>query len=433
MKISIIGCGYVGLVTGACLAELGHDVLGIDNDSAKINTLKQLRSPIYEPGLEELIRTNYHENRLHFSDSIAEGVQHGDIIFICVNTPPRPDGGVDLSYVEAVSSEIAEHLTSYRLIVEKSTVPVRTGEWVVKTIKENVHADVEFDVASNPEFLREGTAIDDFMRPDRVVIGTDSQRASSLLVNLYEPLNAPLLLTDIKSAELIKHSANAFLAMKISFINSVANICSLSGADIKKVTKGIGLDRRIGSQAMEAGIGYGGMCLPKDVSAYIDIARELGYDFELLRATENVNNQQRLWPVTVLRRQTKSLKELKVAILGLSFKPNTDDLRFAASMEIINALQKEGAYVYAYDPVASANAVRVNRFLTTCADAYEACSDADAAIICTEWNEFRYLDMQKLKSVMKRPLIIDGRNIYEPDRMLKHGFEYFCVGRQAHS
>ena len=429
MNISIIGCGYVGLVTGACLAELGHQVLGIDNDEKKLAALQRMESPIYEPGLEEMLHTNCTEGRLRFSGSIAEGVKHGQIIFICVNTPPRPDGGVDLSYVESVSQEIAENLTEYRLIVEKSTVPVRTSEWVSRTIREYVREDVDFDIASNPEFLREGTAIDDFMRPDRVVIGAESKRASSLLVSLYEPLNAPLLLTDTKSAELIKHSANAFLALKISFINSVANICTLSGADIKKVAKGIGLDKRIGQQAMEAGIGYGGMCLPKDVSAYIDIAKDLGYDFELLRATEAVNNRQRLWPVEMLRQRFPSLKDLKVAILGLAFKPNTDDLRFAASMEIINLLQKEGAHIFAYDPKAMTNACRCNPFITTCDTPYDACTDADAAIICTEWSEFRFMDMHRLHRLMSRPLIIDGRNIFEPERIIKHGFEYCCVGR----
>ena len=431
MNISIIGCGYVGLVTGACLAELGHNVLGIDNDARKIACLQNNTSPIYEPGLEELIRINSQEKRLRFSGSIAEGVKHGQIIFICVNTPPRPDGGVDLSYVESVSREIAENLEEYRLIVEKSTVPVRTGEWVSKTIREYVRSDVEFDIASNPEFLREGTAIDDFMRPDRIVIGTDSQRATSLLVSLYEPLNAPLLLTDIKSAELIKHSANAFLALKISFINSVANICALSGADIKKVTKGIGLDKRIGLQAMEAGIGYGGMCLPKDVSAFIDIAQELGFDFEILRATEKVNHQQRLWPVQTLRRLFPSLNGLNIAVLGLAFKPNTDDLRFAASMENISMLQKENAHIFAYDPKALDKACLANSYITPCASAYEACDHADAAIICTEWAEFRSLDMAELHRIMRRPLIIDGRNIYEPERISKHGFEYYCIGRSG--
>lgn len=429
MNISIIGCGYVGLVTGTCFAELGHNVLGIDNDEQKVACLKAMKSPIYEPGLEALMRSNCQEGRLRFSDSIAEGVEHGQVIFICVNTPPRPDGGVDLSCVAAVSQEIAEHIRDYRLIVEKSTVPVRTGEWVSKTIRAYAPEGVDFDIASNPEFLREGTAIDDFLRPDRVVIGTDSARASSLLVSLYEPLNAPLLLTDIKSAELIKHSANAFLALKISFINSVANICSLSGADIKKVTKGIGLDKRIGMQAMEAGLGYGGMCLPKDVSAYIEIAKELGYDFELLRATEAVNNNQRQWPINTLRASFDTLQDKKIAVLGLAFKPHTDDLRFAVSMELIHALQKEKAQVRAYDPKAMDNACRCNPFLHTVPDAYTACQDADAVVICTEWPEFRHLDWQRIRQIMHRPLLLDGRNIFEPSRLRKHGFEYHCIGR----
>lgn len=429
MKISIIGCGYVGLVTAACLAELGHQVMGIDNDTEKIRALRSRRMPIYEPGLEVLVNTHCQEGSLQFSSQISEGVDHGEIIFICVNTPPKEDGSVDLSYVEAVSKEIAENLTEYRLIVEKSTVPVKTGEWVARTIRANVKPGIEFDVASNPEFLREGTAIDDFLRPDRVVIGTDSQRASTLLVSLYEPLNAPLLLTDICSAELIKHSANAFLALKIAFINTVANVCSNSGADIKKVAKGIGLDRRIGPTSLEAGIGYGGMCLPKDVAAFIQIAADLGVDFDLLKAAQRVNRSQRQWPMRVLQQHYQDLKGKRVAVLGLSFKPNTDDLRFAPALDIVAELQTQGATVQAYDPEAMDKASRILSGVKMCKDAYEACTEADCLILCTEWNQFRGLDLLKLKRLMNGNLVIDGRNIFEPQRMARHGFNYYGVGR----
>jgi len=433
VKISIIGCGYVGLVTGACLAELGHEVLGVDNDPEKIQVLRSGGVPIYEPGLDALVATNHQEGRLRFSSEISEAVEHGQIIFICVNTPPRPDGGVDLSFVEAVSREIALHMTGYRLVVEKSTVPVRTGEWVSRTISENIRPGVDFDVASNPEFLREGTAIQDFLHPDRVVIGASTERATSLLVSLYEPLNAPLLLTDINSAELIKHSANAFLAVKISFINSVARVCSLSGADIKKVAKGIGLDHRIGMASMEAGIGYGGMCLPKDVKAYIRIARDLGYDFELLESTERINAAQRQWPIEVLHQTLgQDLKDRTVAVLGLSFKPNTDDLRSAASLDLIAALEAEGARVRAYDPISMERARPKVPQTTMCQDPYQAAQGADAVVICTEWKEFRSLDLPRLRDGLARPLMVDGRNLFEPARMAAMGFEYYGVGRPFH-
>lgn len=431
MQITIIGCGYVGLVTGACLAELGHDVLGIDNDSEKIRNLKARKMPIYEPGLDRLVNTHCQEGRLRFSGDIAEGVEHGQVIFICVNTPPQDDGSVDLSSIDAVCHEIAVNMRSYRLIVEKSTVPVRTGERVTRTIKQYAQPGVEFDVASNPEFLREGTAINDFLRPDRVVIGTASQRASTLLVSLYEPLNAPLLLTDVNSAELIKHSANAYLAMKISFINSVAAVCDLSGADITKVAKGIGLDHRIGMASLNAGIGYGGMCLPKDVSAYIELARELGFDFEILKATQRMNKHQRQWPVRMLRQLYGSLSEKRIAILGLSFKPDTDDLRFAPSLEIIASLHSEGAHILAYDPASMDAASRKVPYVQMCKDAYEACTNADGIVICTEWPEFQGLNLPRLKRLVNRPLVIDGRNLFEPNRILAQGFEYHCVGRPA--
>lgn len=429
MDISIIGCGYVGLVTGACLAELGHNIVAVDNDLEKLAQLQNQECPIYEPGLEQLIKTYTSEGRLRFSSSIGEAVGCSQIIFICVNTPPLPDGRADLSFIEAVSQEIALNMDSYRLIVEKSTVPVRTGEWVKRTIQAHIAPHIEFDVASNPEFLREGTAIHDFLHPDRVVIGTSSQRASSLLVELYEPLNAPLLITDINSAELIKHSANAFLALKISFINSVAQVCQRSGADIKKVAKGIGLDHRIGMASLEAGIGYGGMCLPKDVAAYIRIAKDLGYDFTLLEEAEKVNNRQRRWAQEQLQKIYPNLEGLRLAIWGLSFKPHTDDLRFAPAVEIAQDLIRSGAQVQCYDPAAMSKAATILPQATMCSSALEACRQAQALIICTEWPQFKSVDLLALRLVMATPLILDGRNIFEPKRMARHNFRYYSVGR----
>ena len=431
MNISIVGCGYVGLVTGACLAELGHKVIAVDNDPKKLESLLQGRSPIYEPGLQQLLDMYTREGRLQFTSSIAEAVKKSKVIFICVNTPSLPDGSADLSYVENVSKEIAENLDSeYRVVVEKSTVPVRTGEWVKRTITKHAKENVDFDVASNPEFLREGTAINDFLRPDRVVIGTSSERASSLLVELYAPLNAPLLLTDINSAELIKHSANAFLSMKISFINSVAQVCQRTGADVKKVAKGIGLDHRIGEAAMVAGIGYGGMCFPKDVAAYIRIAKEVGFEFDLLKATQAVNNAQRRWPVDVLKTIIPNLEGKKIAIWGLAFKPHTDDLRYAPSLEIIKLLTEEKAQIFCYDPVAMDKArQQVPAEVVMCNNELETCQDADALIICTEWPQFRGVNLLKVHESMKTPVVIDGRNIFEPERMREHGFIYHGVGR----
>lgn len=429
MDISIIGCGYVGLVTSACLAELGHNIVAVDNDLEKLARLQRQECPIYEPGLEQLIKIYTAEGRLRFSSSIAEAVRCSQIIFICVNTPPLPDGRADLSFVEAVSKEIAVNMDSYRLIVEKSTVPVRTGEWVKRTISTYAAKGVEFDVASNPEFLREGTAISDFLHPDRVVIGVSSQKASSLLVELYEPLNAPLLITDINSAELIKHSANAFLALKISFINSVAQVCQRSGADIKKVAKGIGLDHRIGMASMEAGIGYGGMCLPKDVAAYIRIAKDLGYNFELLEAVEKVNNAQRRWALEQLQKLYPNLRGLRLAVWGLSFKPHTDDLRFAPAVEIIQALIQEGAQVKCYDPAAMEKAAQLLPEAIMCESALEACKQAQALIICTEWPQFKSADLLKVHRYMAAPIVLDGRNLFEPKRMAEHNFRYYGVGR----
>jgi UDPglucose 6-dehydrogenase len=431
VNISIIGSGYVGLVTGACLAELGHEVLCADNDEEKVRALQAGRTPIYEPGLDVLVSVNANEGRLSFSTSIEAAVRHGLIIFICVGTPPRESGEADLSYVESVSRQIASAMDDYRLIVEKSTVPVQTGQWVEHTIAQYARPGVAFDVASNPEFLREGSAIHDFMRPDRVVIGTSSERAASLLVKLYEPLNAPLLLTDINSAELIKHSANAFLALKISFINAVARVCERSGADVSKVAKGIGLDCRIGMQFLEAGIGFGGSCFPKDLEAYISIAQRLGYDFKLLREVLRINDEQRHLVVEKLRHALESLEGRRIALLGLSFKPNTDDLRNAPALVIVEALKAAGARVAAYDPRSMEKARQHAELVDVdlCGDVYQVVADADALVVTTEWAEFQALDLPRIRAAMRRPVVIDGRNIYDPARMRRLGFEYHGIGR----
>lgn len=429
LDISIIGSGYVGLVTGACFAELGHKVLCVDNDVRKIMMLEKGQIPIYEPGLEELVRTNRREKKLFFSTEVKEGAEHGQIIFIAVGTPPKEGGEADLSHVENVSREIARTIKEYRLIVEKSTVPVQTGEWVKKTIEETISPGIEFDVASNPEFLREGTAIEDFLKPDRVVLGVTSDRAATLLVKLYEPLNAPLLITDIKSAELIKHAANAFLAMKISFINSIANICDIVGADVTKVARGIGLDKRIGMDFLRAGIGYGGSCFPKDVSAFINISERLGYDFKILKSVAYVNAEQQKIVVRKLKNNIGSLANKVIGLLGLSFKPNTDDIREAPSLSVIKQLKEEGAQVRVYDPVAMEKARQVINGVIFCNDSYEIALGADALVIITEWSEFKYLDIPRIRESMNNPLIIDGRNIYDPSRMKELGFVYYGIGR----
>lgn len=432
MNISIIGSGYVGLVTGACFADLGHGVLCVDNDARKIEELQVGGCPIYEPGLDALIATNVTEKRLAFSTSIPDAVRHATIIFICVGTPPRADGEADLSFVEAVSREIAQNMDEYRLIVEKSTVPVQTGEWVQRTIAEFVRPGVLFDVASNPEFLREGSAIHDFMQPDRVVIGTSSDTAAGLLVKLYEPLNAPLLLTDINSAELIKHSANAFLALKICFINAVSRICERSGADIQRVAKGIGLDRRIGMDFLNAGIGFGGSCFPKDVEAFVGISARLGYDFKLLREVLAINQEQRFGVIGKLEEALGSLEGSRVAVLGLTFKPNTDDLRNAPALEIIEALVHRGAQVAAHDPKGIEKARTLDGVMQQvafCDDPYAALADADALVVATEWDAYRRLDLPRVRELMRQPIVVDGRNIFDPVRMRRLGFAYRGVGR----
>ncbi|MEW6686041.1 MAG: UDP-glucose/GDP-mannose dehydrogenase family protein [Candidatus Edwardsbacteria bacterium] len=429
MKISVFGAGYVGLVSGTCFADLGHQVICVDNDTQKIEILKRGEMPIYEPGLKEMIAQNVKAGRLLFTESIEEGVKSSTIIFIAVGTPPKENGEADLTAVENVATKIAETMEDYKLIVEKSTVPVQTGIWLKRTVARNNRKGIEFDVASNPEFLREGTAISDFLHPDRVVIGVESEKARKMLEELYKPLNAPILVTDIESAEIIKHASNSFLATKISFINAIADICERTGADIIKVAEGIGLDKRIGRSFLDAGIGFGGFCFPKDLQAFIRISEKLGYDFQLLKEVEKINEEQKKFFVKKIKDLLWNLSGKTIGILGLAFKPNTDDMRFAPSIDIIKDLQNEGAKIKTYDPCAMEKAKKIFTDVQFCPDAYEVAKETDALGILTEWDEFKGLDLLRLKSLMKQPIIVDGRNIFEPEKMKELGFIYKGVGR----
>jgi UDPglucose 6-dehydrogenase len=431
MDIAIIGSGYVGLVSGTCLAELGNKVLCVDNDEKKIAALKKGRLPIYEPGLERLIKNNVKKKRLKFSTHIKEALDQSEVIFIAVGTPSLENGEADLTGIENVARLIAQNLSGYRLVVEKSTVPVETGAWVKRTISTYLKRPVKFDVASNPEFLREGCAIDDFMHPDRIVIGVETKKARDMLTAIYKPLKAPILVTDIKSAELIKHAANSFLATKISFINAVAHVCDLVGADIKEVASGIGLDKRIGSSFLNAGIGYGGSCFPKDVDAFIKICNKVGYDFQLLDEVKRINEQQRDFFLAKIKDSLWLLKDKTIGILGLSFKPNTDDIRNSPALDIIRALREEGAAVKVYDPQAMPRARGVLENITFADNAYQACRNCDCLLFLTEWEEFKKIDFSRVKKLLKRPLVIDGRNMFEAKDLKKKGFTYVCIGRSG--
>ena len=433
MNIAIIGTGYVGLVTGACFADLGNTVICADNNKNKVALLKRMVMPIYEPGLDELVRRNAKEKRLSFTTDIKEALKQSKIIFIAVGTPSLDNGEADLTGVENVAKVIAKNINGYKLIVEKSTVPVETGSWVEHTIKMNVpkakKGKVKFDVASNPEFLREGQAINDFMNPDRVVIGVESQVAKEILLELYKPLKTHMVVTDIKSAEIIKHASNSFLATKISFINAIARICEAVGADVVKVADGMGLDKRIGRAFLDAGIGYGGSCFPKDLDAFVTIAKKNGYEFALLNEVRGINEQQKEDVVKKIKDALWILKDKQIAVWGLSFKPNTDDLRSAPAIDIIKRLQSEGAKITAYDPQSMEKAKSVLEGVKFCKDAYEAAKGSDCAVVVTEWNEFKEIDFSRLKKIMLQPVIIDGRNIYDPSRMKDIGFRYTGMGR----
>ncbi|MEO0227232.1 MAG: UDP-glucose/GDP-mannose dehydrogenase family protein [candidate division WOR-3 bacterium] len=429
MKVCMIGTGYVGLVSGTCFAEMGHNVICVDNDQRKIQILKSGQIPIYEPGLLEMVQRNVAAARLKFTTSIAEGVRESLFIFIAVGTPPKENGEPDLSSIEKVASEIGEAMEDYKVVVEKSTVPVQTGKWIRTVIERFNRRNVPFDVASNPEFLREGSAINDFLKPDRIVLGVESEKARELLLELYKPINAPKIITDLASAELIKHASNSFLSMKISFINALSIICERSGADIIKVAEGIGLDKRIGRDFLNAGVGFGGFCFPKDLKAFIGIAQKLGYDFKLLKEVERINEEQMLRVVKKLEDLLWNLKDKKIGILGLSFKPNTDDMRFAPSITIINQLKREGAFIRAYDPVAMERARKLMPDIEYCKDAYGVAQGADGVILVTEWDEFKKLDLKKLKESMRQPVFLDGRNVFDPQQMRELGFIYAGIGR----
>jgi len=433
MDISIIGSGYVGLVTGACFADVGHNVICVDNDEGKIKTLQAGRIPIYEPGLEEIVHRNVSAHRLHFSSSIREGVEKSQIIFIAVPTPPQSNGDVDLSFIEKVSREIADILTDYRVIVDKSTVPVKTGERVAETIKRYNRHGAKFDVVSNPEFLREGCAIRDLMHPDRIVIGAQSQHAVDLMKKVYEPFMAPVLVTGINSAELIKHAANSFLALKISYINAISAICDASGADVEKVADGIGMDRRIGRQFLNAGIGYGGSCFPKDVAAFIHISEQLGVPFTLLKEVQRINAGQKERFLKLIRDTLWVLREKKIAVWGLTFKPNTDDVRSSVAIELVDAMLREGAHVSVYDPKGMEKARELKAIADAkfAASALEAVDGAEALVIATEWNELANVDFAAVKQRMTTPIVFDGRNLLNPETMGELGFHYHSIGRAS--
>jgi len=433
MKLCIIGSGYVGLVTGACFAEVGHHVICVDNNVEKVKTLQSGQIPIYEPGLEELVLRNVAAKRLSFTDSIEEGVDNSEVVFIAVPTPPQPDGSVDLSFIEKVAREIAGVLKEYRVVVDKSTVPVKTGEKVAETIRRYNSHNAEFDVVSNPEFLREGCAVPDLMEPDRIVIGSNSDRATALMKKIYEPFMAPILVTDINSAELIKHAANSFLALKISYINAVSAVCEASGADVEMVADGIGMDRRIGRNFLNAGLGYGGSCFPKDLAAFVAISRDLGEPFTLLEDVQRINEQQRKRFLDKIRKALWILREKKIAVWGLTFKPDTDDTRCSVAIDLINEMIAEGAEVRVYDPKGMEKTQELDLVpgAIFAEDAVAATEGAEALIIATEWKEFAEADFEAVRAKMLTPLIFDGRNLLDPDSMEQRGFTYHSIGRRS--
>lgn len=431
VKLSIIGTGYVGLVTGACFAEVGHHVICADNNAAKVDLLRSGSIPIFEPGLEDLVRRNVAAGRLSFTSSTSEAVAGSDVVFIAVPTPQQPDGSVDLSYIEAVAREIASSLTAYRVIVDKSTVPVKTAEKVSETIRRYARAKVDFDVVSNPEFLREGFAVEDLMKPDRIVIGTSGPRPAAVMREIYEPFKAPVIVTDTSSAELIKHAANSFLALKISYINAVATICEASGANVLEVAQGMGMDDRIGRRFLNAGIGFGGSCFPKDLAAFIKISGQLGYDFRLLKEVQRINADQMERFLGKITDALWVLKDKRVGVLGLAFKQNTDDVRQSPAIDLCQRLLREGALLRVHDPKAMGKARAIlppGPAVEYVDAAQEVPTGCDAVVVATEWPEFAALDWQRARQGMVAPLVFDGRNILDRERMESWGFIYKGVG-----
>lgn len=433
MHIGIIGTGYVGLVSGACFAEFGIYVTCIDKDDKKVRSLKKGEVPFYEPGLEGLVKKNIKNGRLRFSTKIRDAVDSSLVIFIAVGTPPRGDGSADMRYVESVAEEIAENIKGYKVIVTKSTVPVGTGAKLTKIISKKLKEQVDFDIVSNPEFLREGSAIEDFMRPNRVVIGARSQQAAAIMKDLYRPLyliETPFVITNVETAELIKYASNAFLAVKISFINEISNLCDRVGADVHMVAKGMGLDHRIGAKFLHPGPGYGGSCFPKDTRALLTIAAKSGMELEIVKSAVEANERQKIIMIEKIKNGVGDLKNKTIAVLGLSFKPNTNDMREAPSISIIEKILKEKAKVKAFDPIAMEDAKAVfHDKIKYAKGPYDCVKGADAVVILTEWNEFRNLELLKIKTLLKIPNFFDFRNIYEPEKMKRLGFNYFCVGR----
>ena len=433
MHIAIIGTGYVGLVTGACFAEFGVFVTCVDKDQEKIEKLKKGIIPFYEPGLDDIVKRNLKEDRLKFTTQIDEAVNEALVIFIAVGTPPRGDGSANLEYVKEVAKEIAKNMTSYKVIVTKSTVPVGTGAKIKEIIKQHLEKPVEFDIVSNPEFLREGSAVEDFIRPNRVVIGAESEQAIAIMKDLYNPLyliETPFVITDIPTSELIKYATNSFLATKISFINEISALCEAVGANVNTVAKAMGLDGRIGPKFLHAGIGFGGSCLPKDTMAIVKIAEEKGVKLNIVKAAIEANQRQReRLTEKIINAFNNNIDGKVIGILGLSFKPNTDDIREAPAIYIIQTLQKKKAIIKVYDPAAMENTKNIFPEIVYCSDAYSVAKNADALVVITEWNQFRNLDLEKLKTLMKGDLFFDFRNIYDPQRVKQSGFKYFGVGR----
>lgn len=434
MKIGVIGTGYVGLVSAVGLAELGHEVVGTDVVSDKVEKASRGISHIYEPGLEELLKANLKKGNLKFSHDLDKTIQSSDVLFVSVNTPQKQDGSADMTYIEAVSRTIAENLNTYKLVVEKSTVPVRTSFWIKKTIAMHKKKNVDFDVASNPEFLREGTAVSDFLNPDRIIIGVETKKARDILIEIYKKYEDRVLVTNIDTAELIKHASNSFLAVKISYINMISELCEKTEADVELVAKGMGLDPRIGPRFLQAGLGYGGSCFPKDVRALIWMGEDLGVKFNLLKEVDRINKERIKVFVEKIKKSLWILKDKRIAVLGLSFKPETDDIRNAPSIDVIKELLNEGAKVRLYDPKAMDNMKEVfpeqPPQILYVNSPYEAVEGAAALLIITEWDEFKGLDLKKIKDAMANPIIIDGRNIFEPEDVRSLGFEYYSVGRK---
>ena len=437
MRICMVGTGYVGLVTGTCFAEFGNDVVCVDIDSTKIEKLNRGEIPIYEPGLDTMVAKNVKAGRLKFTTDMKYAVENSLVMFVAVGTPQAQDGSADMRYVESVAKDIAKYMNGYKVIVNKSTVPVGAGKWIKEVIQKHQKSPIHFSIVSNPEFLREGSAIEDFMRPNRVVIGAEDSEAMAIMKDLYSPLyliETPIVMTNLASAELTKYAANAFLAVKISFINEIANVCERVGADVHEVARGMGLDNRIGTKFLHPGPGYGGSCFPKDTLALLSIGAKQDYQFRIVEAAVKVNDLQRRVMVQKIKNAIGSVEGKTIAVLGLAFKPETDDIREAPAIDIILALQKEGARIRAYDPVAMPPARQLLQNVEfgeehKVGEEYKIMEGADALVFVTEWNQFRSLDLDRVRGLLKSPIVIDLRNIYDPLKMKEKGFQYSCVGR----